>query len=97
MAKPEKSQKKVTTVWLESEVGARGNDKTKMFFCFNCRIPLIQYTGGIMTVVPGGAPYIPSTVLKCKGNVQNSDGTWEECGQLYSFVGSIYTKDPQLT
>ena len=97
MAKPDRGQKKVTTVWLDSEIGARGNDKVKMFFCPNCRIPIIQYTGNIATIVPGGSPYIPSTILKCKGSVQNPDGTWEECGHLYSFVASVYTKDPQET
>ena len=93
--KPVKSTKKVTTVWLDAEVGYNGNDRKKMFFCFNCRVPLIEYRGDITQIVPGGSPYNPSTILKCKGSVKNEYQEWEECGQYYSFVASVQTKDPQ--
>ena len=93
MSKSLPGQKKITTVWLESEIGSGGNDKTKMFYCFNCRIPLIQYKGNVVTIVPGSQPYEPSTILKCKGNIPNANGTWEECGVHYSFAGTVYGFD----
>ena len=97
MARPEKGQKKVTTVWLEPEIDGY-SDKTKMFFCFNCRVPVIQYTSNVVSIVPGGSPYNPSTSLKCKGSVQDIvNGTWAECGQFYSFVAAVYTKSPEMT
>ena len=89
-------QKKVCTIWLEPEIEGYG-DKVKMFFCFNCRIPIIEYRGNIMEIVPGGSPYNPSTILKCKGSVRKDDGTWEACGMYYSFVAAVYTKDPEYT
>jgi hypothetical protein len=96
MGKPIPGQEKVTTVWLEPEIGPDG-DRTKMFFCFNCRIPLIQYVGDVVTIVPGGSPYQPSTVLKCKGSVQTPDGSWEACGHKYCFISAVYTKNPSMT
>lgn len=96
MGKATPGQKKCTTVWLESEIGSAGNDRLKMFYCFNCRIPLLQYSGRIMTVVPGSQPYEPGAVIKCKGNVPNQYGGWEECGHYFSFVGSVYTRAPEI-
>lgn len=95
MGKASPSAKKPTTIFLEPEISGAG-DKVKMFFCFNCRIPLIEYTGKVITVIPGHHPYEPSTVLKCKGNVQKRDGIWETCGYYYSFIGSVYTRDPEM-
>jgi len=96
MGKAIPSTKKLTTVFLEPEVEAY-SDKVKMFYCFNCRTPIIEYTGRVMTIVPGRSPVEPSTRLKCKGSVQRRDGEWEECGVYYSFVGSVYTKTPEST
>ena len=96
MSKSQKGQKKISTIWLESETGKDG-DKRKMFYCFNCRTPLIEYIGHVKTIVPGRNPYNPSTILKCKGSVQRSDGIWEDCGMYYSFAGSVYTKIPEST
>ena len=76
--------KKVCTVWLEAEVEGNG-DKKKMFFCFNCRVPILKYFGRITEIVPGGPPVEPYTEIKCKGSVQREDGQWEECGQYYCF------------
>jgi len=91
MAKNLPTSKKPTTIWLEPEGG-----DTKMFFCFNCRIPIIEYNGSVMQIVPGHSPYTPGTVLKCKGSVQRN-GEWHECGMLYSFVGAIHTRNPEMT
>jgi hypothetical protein len=89
-----RGNKKVTTVWLEPEnIGSRPVEK--IFFCFSCRVPLIQYTGKVVTVVPGDQPYEPSTILKCKGSVKKGN-IWEECGHYFCFVGSVFTKNPQL-
>lgn len=88
--------KKVCTVWLEAE-NEGYEDKLKMFFCFNCRIPIIEYTGKVMQLVPGGSPYTPSTVLKCKGSVQRRDGSWEDCGMFYSFIDSVRSENPKIT
>lgn len=96
MSKSAPGIKKITTVWLDAENEGDG-DKTKMFFCFNCRIPIIEYEGHIMQIVPGHSPYNPSTILKCKGSVQRRDGSWEECGLYYSFAGSVYTRNPEVT
>jgi len=41
-------------------------DKLKMFFCFNCQAPLIQYKGIVMNITPGLPPVEPYTLLKCK-------------------------------
>lgn len=96
MGRPSPSTKKVTSIWLEPEIDGY-DDKLKMFYCFNCRMPLIEYQGNIINIVPGRHPYTPSTVHKCKGSVQRKDGTWEECGMMYSFIGSAYTKIPEAT
>lgn len=89
MSKPLPGQKKIVTVWLESEVEGMG-DRLKMFFCYNCRIPTVQYRGSVITIVPGSQPYKAYTLLKCKGNVQKPDSMWEECGMYYSFAGTVY-------
>ena|SRR3990167_786899 len=92
-----KTMKKVCTIWLDAEIGEGGYDKDKMFFCFNCRVPLIEYSGNVMSAVPGKAPYEPSTVLKCKGSVRNGNGEWMECGMYYVFKEAVYTKNLQMT
>lgn len=76
MGKPIAGQKKVTTVWLEPESG-----KTKLFKCFNCGLPLAEYTGDAIAIVPGAHPYIPSTTHKCRGMLKPMDtGTHvEQC------------------
>ena len=63
-----------------------------MFFCFNCRVPILQYTGEVAQIIPGNHPYTPATVVKCKGNVRFENGTWEECGVFYTFVSAVYSK-----
>ena len=92
--RPVRSNKKVTTVWLEPEETGKIPQK-KMFYCFNCRVAIIQYTGKVVTIVPGNHPYSPSTIIKCKGNVKKGS-YWEECGYFYCFVGSVFTKNPDL-
>ena len=88
--------KKPCTVWLEAEIEGY-SDRKKIFFCFNCRIPIIEYTGNVMQVVPGSSPYTPSTILKCKGSVPTKDRDWESCGMYYSFVDAVRTSNPEMT
>ena len=98
MGKPLRGTRKPVTVWLEPEKEGRDyKDKVKMFFCFNCRIPLIEYQGKVMSIIPGRSPYVPATILKCKGSLQIGVGEWEECGMYFSFVGTVYTKFPKTT
>ena len=97
MGKAQKGIKKSVTVWLDAENEEDYQDKVKMFFCFNCRIPLIEYQGNVASIIPGRSPYVPATILKCKGSVQVGVGEWEECGEYFSFVGTVYTKFPKTT
>ena len=96
MANSIEGTRKPTTVWLEAENEGEG-DKEKKFFCFNCRVPLLDYTGRIMQIVPGNSPYTPSTIIRCKGNVFRKDGIYEACGMAYSFVDVIRTQNPEMT
>ena len=92
MPKPLKSEKKVTSVWLAAEKDPKGEYILKLFRCFNCSVPVVQYQGDAIRVVPGYHPYTPKTVLKCKGNTKNENGVWEECGIYYCFMGVADTK-----
>jgi len=96
MARPIEGQKKVTTVWLEPEIGDGGEDKTKFFYCFNCRIPVFQYVGNVVTLIPGGVPYEPYTEHKCKGSVMTKNGTYQVCGHYYIIAGTVYTTRPEM-
>lgn len=96
MPKAQSGTKKVITVWLTSE-NEGYSDKKRMFFCFNCRVPIIEYEGDVISMVPGGSPYSPSTALKCKGSVRRKDGDWEFCGNYFVFVGSVQTQRPENT
>jgi len=89
MGKPQKSKKKVTSVWLESERTKGGGYKLKMFNCPNCRIPVVQYQGEVIRILPGNHPYTPKTVLKCKGSTKDEFGVWRECNTYYSFMGVV--------
>lgn len=98
MGKPAKGTRKPVTIWLEPEKEDEDHqDKIKLFYCFNCRIPLIEYQGNAMSIIPGRSPYTPATILKCKGSKQIGTGEWEKCGMYYSFVGVVYTKFPKGT
>lgn len=97
MGKPRKSRKKVTSVWLESEesnsaIESSDYYKLKMFYCPSCRVPVIQYQGDVIRIVPGNHPYTPKTVIKCKGSLKDDDGIWEECGMYYSFMAVVNNK-----
>ena len=72
------------------------SDKPKMFFCFNCRVPVIQYRGDVQTIIPGNQPYTPNTIIRCRGSIQRPDGVWEECEQHYVFMGAAYSKNPEI-
>lgn len=88
------SEKKVVTVWLDPD--SLEDDRLKMFFCFNCRTPLIEYSGNVTQIVPGEHPYEPKTVLKCSGKVWHRDLA-EQCGVFYAFMGNVQTKNPLST
>ncbi len=92
MGRSAPGQKKVTTVWLEEEAMS-GH---RMFFCPNCKIPVVKYKGRISKIIPGNTPYEPYTLLKCKGTVRREDGEWENCGQHYVFQFGIQTKNPEF-
>ena len=100
--KPQPSQVKITTVWLEAE-GLNNNFIWRLFHCINCRIPLIEYNGTVASIVPGDQPYIPSTRLECKGKVWREDKRYPgesqpfDCGMIYVFMGTSYTLDPKQT
>lgn len=87
MSKSLKGTAKVTSVWLSAEKNGRGY-KVEMFKCFKCSIPVIQYEGDIIRLVPGNSPYLPKTILKCKGSYKNDQGEWEECSMRYEFMGT---------
>jgi hypothetical protein len=69
MAKPEPGQKKVETIWLDAEISTNGEPKTKLFRCPNCGLPIVEYTGEIVRIIPGLHLYNPSIIIKCKGSV----------------------------
>ncbi len=93
MGRAKKGQRKVTTIWLEPEIGYGGKDELKLFKCFNCGVPVMQYSGYVKTIVPGKPPMEPASYVKCKGSKQNSQLEWENCGHYFSFVSSVYTRD----
>ena len=97
MAKTNPGQKKPTSIWLEAEMDGGGSDLRKLFNCFNCKMPVIQYIGEVITIVPGKTPYSPGTILKCRGNVRMEDSSYERCGMEYIFQGVVYTKNPEMT
>lgn len=96
MSKPLAGQKKVTTVWLETEERSFKN-RLKFFHCFNCRIPVFQYKGNVVSIVPGAVPYEPYSEHKCKGNVLIENGVYEQCGQFYIIAGVVHTENPEMT
>lgn len=52
-------------------------DKLKMFFCWNCQAPTLQYKGNVLSVGPGLPPVEPYSLLKCKNS---------RCPQVFSFT-----------
>ncbi len=93
--KASSSQVKVTTVWLEAE----GDNEVyiwRLFHCINCRIPLIEYNGNVVSIVPGDQPYKPATRLECKGKTWRDDHPFD-CGMIYVFMGTSYTQNPEQT
>lgn len=78
--------KKVTTVWLSE--GGKNLDNLKMFYCPNCRTPVVQYQGDVITLVPGNAPYTPRTIIKCRGDHKVGD-KWIKCNMYYSFADVV--------
>jgi len=89
--KPLKTHKRVITVILEEDE-LNNEGIPHMFYCFHCRIPVLQYTGSVMHVVPGMHPYEPSTALKCKGTAFNNGGNREECNHYYAFLSTVKIK-----
>ena len=62
-----------TTVTLVADP----HDKIKMFFCFNCQSPTVQYKGNVITVQAGLPAYEPYSLLKCRNS---------RCPMVYSFM-----------
>jgi hypothetical protein len=59
----------------------------KMFFCFNCQAPTLQYKGTIMTMVPGIGIVEPYTLQKCKNS---------RCPMVYSFMPIVQMSEKYL-
>ena len=89
MGKPQKTKKKAAAIWLESEKSRGGGYRLKMFNCPDCRVPVVQYQGEIIRIVPGDHPYTPKIVIKCKGSLKDEFGVWKECNTYYSFIGVV--------
>ncbi len=68
----------VTSVWLTPDVNDPHNMRLKMFFCPNCRTPILQYKGFITKIIPGELPVDLPIVIKCPNT---------ECNQRYSVQG----------
>jgi len=92
--KVQDSEKKITTVWLDPDNA--DNSRIKLFHCFNCRTPVLEYSGKVVSIIPGGAPISPNTQQQCKGKVWHGTQV-EKCGIFYTFMGSVFTVDPQYT
>lgn len=91
MSKNLPNQKKVVSVWLEPSK----NDQLLMFWCFNCRTPVLQYRGEVSQIIPGNTPYTPHTQIECKGSFKNENNEWQKCGQFFVFMGTITTENPE--
>ena len=66
----------VTSVYLTKDADDHTNSRLKMFFCFNCMAPIVQYRGRVITIIPGEPVIQIGTVTKCKN---------QRCSQLYCF------------
>lgn len=66
----------VTSVYLAQDSDDHTNSKLKMFFCFQCQTPAIQYRGKVITVIPGEPIVEIGTVYKCKN---------QRCNMVYCF------------
>ena len=92
--KVQDSEKKPTTVWLDPD--NFNESRIKLFHCYNCRAPVLEYNGTVASIIPGGVPITPNTSQQCKGKVWH-DTQVEKCGIYYSFMGSVQTEDPEYT
>lgn len=89
--KPIKTHKKVTTIILEEDE-LNGEGIEQMWYCPNCRSPVLQYKGSVMHIVPGMHPYEPSTKIKCKGTKMDHKGIRVECNTYYAFLPTSQTE-----
>lgn len=83
MSKANPGIKKITTVWLEPDP----YERIKIFWCFNCKSPIVEYSGQVTQIVPGSSPYTPSVIVMCKGDARINN-SWEKCGHRYVFEKS---------
>lgn len=67
---------KITTVYLDYDPFGQ----VTMFYCHSCRYPLLQYSGEIVTLLPGTQEFSPPIIIKC-GN--------KHCGHKYALLGFI--------
>lgn len=67
--KSKKSSKKIVSVWLEPENFRSGDPKEKLFYCFNCKTPLVKYSGNVGRIIPGDVPFSPGVTHICRGDV----------------------------
>jgi len=59
-----------TSVWIKKHK----NKGIKIFYCHQCRYPVFQYEGDIVTLLPGSVPSPLPILCQCKG---------KNCGHKY--------------
>lgn len=67
---------KLTTVYLEYNP----MDQVVMFYCHLCRYPMFQYSGEIISLMPGMGDFSPPIIFQCGNN---------HCKHKYAVLGFI--------
>jgi hypothetical protein len=61
-SEPQQMDLDVTSIVLKDN----GDNRLRMFFCFNCQNPVMQYVGGRVTsVTPGAVPSVLPQLIQC--------------------------------
>jgi len=55
----------VVSITINSDKKDPEGKKVKMWFCPNCQNPCFQYTGKLISVVPGSTPSPVRVIIKC--------------------------------
>ena len=64
---------------MSVRVVSRDNDRWSIYHCPDCRNPIAQYKGDIVSEVPGEAPHPYPVMIQCR-NIK--------CGRKIMFVGA---------
>ena len=70
----------VTTVILSHDYSDPEGIKLYMFHCLRCGSPIIQYNGFVARILPGFAPMLFPTIIRCNNS---------RCKQYYSFQAIV--------